>query len=428
MDKIEKRTLILLIIASAFNGFVIGTFNIQDVLAKKALQSLDWQITILVMLWPLSNLFSIWWGKALEHSRTLSKFFLITGFVGRLCLLLMLWVHNYYQYLIIMIVVFSFNALISPAQNSIYKNNLSPRNRGKIFGYAASILTLVAVIFSFFFGKLLDLNESLFRPILAFVGIAGFISSLLMAIIKVRSKKYIEQPLKFRELFLTPIRRTLQIFKKNKDFAIFQRNYFIYGIGFMIVLPAIPKYLVEILQMDYTQTFFAKGVISQLGILFLAPLAGKIHDKKNPANFSSKAFLLLGFYPLILFISNFFIETNYVNFIVYFSYLVFGIAMSAIMISWNISSIYFARKDDVSMYQSVHVSLTGLRALIVPFLGYLLLTIFNVQVVFLISVSMFWLASILNYRLYLKMCKKEFVYPGQLKRAVRLIRRIFPFG
>lgn len=425
---IEKRTFWLLMLASFFNGFVFGTFNIQDVVAKKALLALDWQITILVMLWPLSNLFSIWWGKALERSKTISKFFVLTAFVGRLVLLMMLWTYSYYPYLIIMIFVFSFNSLISPAQNSIYRNNISVNNRGALFGYTISLVTLVAIIFSYSAGKLMDINEDWFRYIFSVAGIMGCISSLIMAMIKIENKKFNTSKLKLKQLILTPIKSTFVILKKDKDFAIFQRNFFIYGIGFMIMLPAIPKFLVEYLKMDYSQTFMAKGIISQLGILLLAPIAGKIHDKKNPAFFTFIAFLTLGFYPFILLISSFFVDTGFANYIVYFSYLIFGVGMSGIVISWNISSIYFAGEDDVAMYQSVHVTLTGLRALIVPFLGYLILQYFGVKVVFIVALSMFWLAALLSYQNYLRMCKSDCKGKTKYDRVVKYFRRIPPRG
>lgn len=425
---IEKRTFWLLMLASFFNGFVFGTFNIQDVVAKKALLALDWQITILVMLWPLSNLFSIWWGKALERSKSLSKFFILSAFVGRIVLLLMLFTHSYYSYLIIMIFVFSFNSLLSPAQNSIYRNNINVENRGVLFGYTASLVTLIAIIFSYSAGKLMDVNEDWFRYIFSVAGLMGCISSLLMAMIKIENKKYNTAKLKLKQFFVTPIMSTVNILKKNRDFAIFQRNYFIYGIGFMIILPAIPKFLVEYLKMDYSQTFMAKGIISQLGILLLSPIAGRIHDKKNPSFFTFLAFFTLGCYPLILLISSFLIGSGVENYVVYFAYLIFGIGMSAIVISWNMSSIFFAGDDDVSMYQSVHVTLTGVRALIFPFLGYYILRYFGVKVVFIVSISMFWIASLLSYFNYLRMCKLEYKYQKHFDSIVKYFRRIAPRG
>jgi MFS family permease len=196
----------------------------------------------------------------------------------------------------------------------------------------------------------------------------------------------------------------------------------------MIILPAIPKFLVEELRMDYSQTFMAKGIISQLGILLLSPIAGRVHDKKNPSFFTFLAFFTLGCYPVILLISSYFIGSGIENYIVYFAYLVFGVGMSGIVISWNMSSIFFAGDDDVSMYQSVHVTLTGLRALIVPFIGYIVLKYFGVKAVFIISVSMFWLASVLSYLDYVRICKSGFEYSAKFDKIVKYFRRIPPRG
>ena len=193
----------------------------------------------------------------------------------------------------------------------------------------------------------------------------------------------------------------------------------------MVLLPAIPKYLVEILEMDYSQTFLAKGIISQIGILFLAPLAGRFFDKKNPALFTSLTFLLLSLYPMILLISSFFIGTVSVNYIVYLAFFFYSMAMSGIVISWSISSICFAGDEDVSMYQSVHVSLTGLRGLFAPFLGLVVMKIFGIRAVFMLAFSLFVFASFLSFKLYMNMDDKQWRIPQRWKSN---IRKIFPFN
>jgi MFS family permease len=423
---LEKKTFIAMMAASFFYGFVMTSFQVQDIIAKKALHALDWQITILVMLWPLSNIFSIWWGKILEHSHSLAKYYILTGIVGRLSLIIMLFVTDYYQYLGLMILLFSFNAFISPAQNAILQTNISPKNRGNIFGYTASFITLVSVIFSFVIGKILDVNEDWFRYFFAIVGIFGLVHAIIMSRIQLKKSHNTDKAfISFKHIFYTPIARSLEVLKKNKEFAIFQRNFFIYGIAFMVLLPAIPKYLVEYLEMDYSQTFLAKGIISQIGILFLAPLAGRFFDKKNPALFTSLTFMLLSLYPLILLVSSFFLGTSSVNYIVYFAFFVYSLAMSGIIISWNISSICFAGDEDVSMFQSVHVSLTGLRGLFAPFLGLLVMKTFGIRAVFVLAFALFVFASILSFKLYLKMDDKKWKIPQQWKAN---IRKIFPFN
>jgi len=428
LSRQEKSTFLLLMIASFFNGFVIGSFQIQDIIAKKALHALDWQITILVMLWPVSSLFSIWWGKLLELSGNVSKYFIITAFLGRLILIFMLFVHNYYQYLFVLIIFFSFNALISPAQNTIYQQNISPRNRGFLFGYSASLITLIALSVSYFAGRMLDINEDLFRYIFAVIGIMGCVSSLLMAMIKVRKKDFqTQKKIKPAKFFLEPIRRTFEVLKTNRDFAVFERNFFIYGIGFLIVTPVIPKYLVEFLKMDYTQSFLGKAVISQIPILFLAPVAGKFFDKKNPALFSALVFGSLSFYPLTLLISTYFSDLSVAVFITYLAFFIYGIAISGILITWNVSSMYFAGEQDVAMFQSVHVTLTGLRGIIVPPLGFLIMKLFGIRPVFVVAIISLLIASVLNYKQYCSMDKKRFGFSGA-KRFFIYIRKMFPFA
>jgi len=427
LTELEKRTFSSLLVASIFYGFVMSSFQVQDIIAKKALHAFDWQVTILVMLWPLSNLFSIWWGKILEHSHSFSRYFIFAGIFGRLVLILMLWVTNYYQYLGLLILLFSFNAFFSPAQNSILQNNIGKQNRGYVFGYTASLVTLVSIVFSFIIGKLLDVNENWFRYFFALVGILGLFHSIVIARIKLKKDHVPEKAfLSLQEVVFKPILRTIEVLKKNKDFAIFQRNFFIYGIAFMILLPAIPKYLVETLGMDYSQTFLAKGILSQVGILILAPVAGRFFDKRNPAFFTALSFALLSLYPITLLVSLFHAGTSYVNYIVYLAFLIYSVAMSGIVISWNISSIQFAGEEDVSMYQSVHVTLTGLRGVFAPFLGLFIMKLIGVEAVFITAIFLFLFASFLSFKLYLRM--DDVCWRCKYKQVVANFRKIFPFS
>jgi MFS family permease len=407
LNKQERSTFLLLLLGAVCIGFVQSAFQIQDIVAKKALNALDWQVTILVMLWPLSNLFSIWWGKILEHSDSLSKYFLLLAFLGRLPIILMIFVSSYYPYLGLMILMFSFNALMSPAQNTIFQTTFSRKNRGTAFGYMSSLAVLTALLVSYFTGRILDVNESYFQYYFVIVAIFGALGAFFLSRIKIRKNSRKEKAFPTRkELVSGPVKRALELLKNNHEFAYFERSYFVYGIGFMVLLPAIPKYLVDYLQMDYTQTFFAKGVLSQLGILLLAPLAGKIFSKKSPMQFNGFTFGLLSLYPAVLLISSFFLNFDFVNYLVYLAFVIFGIAMSGIFISWNISSIYFAADEDVAMYQSIHVTLTGLRGLFAPFLGYAILEIVGIQAVFITSMLLFLLSSYLNFRQYNKKQKK----------------------
>ena len=107
----------------------------------------------------------------------------------------------------------------------------------------------------------------------------------------------------------------------------------------------------------------------------------------------------MAFYPILLFISSFLSDRTLAIAIVFLAYIIFGIAMTGIAMSWFMSSIYFAGKEDASMYQSVHVSLTGLRGLIVPPLGWMLMKFVHYRAVFIVATIAFVVSAYLSLQL-----------------------------
>ncbi len=408
LNSTEKNTLFWLLVSTFFSSLIVTLSTIQDIIAKKALHSLDWQLTLLAMIWPLSNFFSIWWGKILERSRIKTKYFLIVAFLGRLVLVFGLWVSNMSEFILLLTVVYFFSSLLIPALNSLYQTNFRKEIRGKLFGYTVSLGTLLSMITTYFAGHLLDVNEQFYRQFLLFAGISGCLSCLVLPLIKntkIDEASVVHAPLSFKEVFLSPITRSMQLMKSNKEFAIFERNFSLYGMGFIMVIPVIPIYLVEHLHLNYTNTFIAKGVISQVGILLLSPFFGKLLDRKDVFHFTSLVFALLMFYPLGFIASIAFHSFALKVAFVYLAYLLFGVAMSGVNIAWSMGSISFAGKEDASMFQSVHVTLTGVRGLIAPFLGFIILRTFGLTSVFVVAFLFLATASFLSYKQY--KCKKN---------------------
>lgn len=401
LSPVERHTAILLLWAALFNGIVASLSQTQDIIARKALLAADWQLMIMMMIWPISNFFSIWWGRIFEKSCHQSRYFLVVGILGRLTLVYGIWITTMNEYLVLLALMFSFNSLLIPAQNSIYQKNIDFSRRAKIYGYTISLGMLVSIGFTFLAGRILDSHEQLFRLILAITGICGLISCIMLSFIRIQkplAQLDCAQKINLREALTDPIKRSLKLLKENKQFAAFERSFSIYGMGFIMMTPIIPIYLVDVLKLSYTTNFMAKGIISQIGLLLLSPYIGKIHDGMHPFRFISMAFATLFLYPVLILISSLFVTVPVLPVIIVFvAYLIFGIAMAAINISWNMSSIYFAGKEDAAMYQSVHVTMTGIRGVIAPGLGLVLLKFIGIQAVFVVAAGFLLSASIISY-------------------------------
>jgi len=104
---------------------------------------------------------------------------------------------------------------------------------------------------------------------------------------------------------------------------------------------------------------------------------------------------------LILFISSF-TAVNIAITLVFIAYLIYSFGMAGVNITWNIGSIFFAGKEDSSMYQSIHVSATGIRGLTAPLLGLLVYRTLGIRFVFFISFTFIFIGGIMSYVSYLK--------------------------
>ena len=397
----EKHTAILLLIAAGFNGFIQSFSQTQDIIARKALHAADWQILAMTLIWPISNLMSIWMGRIFERSEHKSRYFIAAGIFGRLVLVYGLFLAGVNEYLVILLLMYTANSILVPAQNSIFQKNIDGSRRAKVYGYTISLSMAFSVLITFTAGRLLDTHEQSFRWIMVATGIAGFFSCVMLSRIKVKEKRAHprEEALGFRARMKEPLTRSVALLKKNRQFAAFERSFSIYGMGFIMMTPVIPIFLVDILKLSYTANFLSKGILSQAGMLFLSPLLGKLHDRMHPFRFISLFFGVLMFFPLLIIVSSLFADQPVISTVLVFvAYLIFGLAMTGINIAWNMSSIFFAGTEDASMYQSVHVSMTGIRGLIAPVLGLVLMRTFGIKAVFFVAAGFLATASIVSYR------------------------------
>ena len=393
LDHVEKRTFRNHIIGSFFNGIFIGILSLQDIIAKKTLLATDLEIAILTMIWPVSNFFSIYWGEILA-GRDKSKFLYMAGIIGRLSLIFSFLINSPEALMLFLFLAYSSNSIIMPAQNSIFQVNYRPGIMGRLYGYSLSLYSIGLILSSIFAGRILDINGFYFRYLFIFAGICGFLFPVFLA--GVKQKYYLEKRIKklfTPRIIIEPLTNSLRLLKEEKDFRTFELFFFIYGIAFMIVLPAIPRLLVTRLKLSYTFIAFLKVILAQIGMLTLSPFLGKIHDRMNPPKFTSISFFLLVFYSGFLALSSV-LPLNISVWTVTLAYLFFAIAMTGVVLSWNLSSIFFAKEKDASAFQAVHVSLTALRGLMAPLLGYLVLKYFGPVTVFSIASLLFFTASV----------------------------------
>jgi hypothetical protein len=404
---VEKKTFKLHVISQVFNGLSVGIVLLQDIILKKSLGGTDFQIMLLSLFTSSAFLASIYGAEFINRSDNPPRLIIKMGIAAKFFLLLIPIFNNSVFFIVCISITAYLDSMMLSSWNIVFKHNYTDANRNKLYSYATSVSTSILLVSSTIFGVLLDNDNFIYRLIFPLSGIAGmFMYYNLSKMIGLSLVKYpkVEQSANnfsfklFKDILILPVRNTKRIFKKNKPFFRFEIYFFLYGMAFMVILPAIPVYAVDVLNLGYTPISIARGLIFQSLLIIFMPLMGRLHGTGNPTKFCGYSFILLAFYPLIFMSAQFPVFANFFPdkiYIVYAAFVVFGIGMSAISISWTLGSIFYAPPFEVSNYQAVHITLTGLRGLFSPAIGYMVMKMFSVNYTFILSAFLFFTGGIL---------------------------------
>ncbi len=390
-SKKSKTIYKLLIIQAIFEGLTQGVFYLQEAIARKTLFATDFEITLIGIFMYFALFFAFYFGY---FSRGKKKFnyYIISLIFGRAIFFTSFLLKDIRIYMGYLFLYYLFSSIQSPGVNAIFQNTFDKKLFGKLFSIFRMLINFSSLCASLLFGKLLDINNHYYIYLLMFGALTGSISFLLLAIIdkKVEYKKV-------KEKIKNPMVTLFNIFKNNRSFLSYEILFMIYGFGFMVMVPVSPIFLLGKLNFSYSQMALVRGVLTQVFIVLLLPLAGIIYDKISVWKIFSASQLFLMVYPLSFLVSSILfnkIDIHIIYRIIYLGYLFFGMGLTGITIVWNLASINFAKEDDVTLFQGVHVSLTGVRGLLGPLLSYLILKIFNFNAVFITAFLFFLLAFI----------------------------------
>lgn len=407
---LEKKTFHLHLISQAFTGLAFGILMLQDVILKKSLLASDFQVTMLIFLTSSAFLFSIYGTEIINRSNNQSRTIIFMAVFSRLFLLIIPFFETP-NFFIFCIAAMSYtDSLIKPSWNTVFKHNYSPERRSVLYSYASSLYTVIILVVTTILGYLLDLNYELYKVFYPLAGIFDIIAYINLAKMIKMGKIFDETHNKFsgrfsgrliKDIIILPVRNLFRIFRENKPFLRFEMNFFLYGMAFMIASPAVPIFLVQTLKLDYAPISIAKGLVFYASTIIFTPLMGRIHGTGNPTRFCGFLFTLLIFFPVLMLLIKFLgVDNQYVSpeLLLYFTFFFFGMAMSGVTMSWNLSSIYYAPHSQVANYQAVHITLTGVRGLFAPFIGYLLMKIISIEATFIVSSVFFLFAGVMMFR------------------------------
>jgi hypothetical protein len=383
-----------------FAGLVEGT--VSAVVVSKTFGGTNLLITIVQATPAFANLSSLLWGAMLVGRRKLPVFMALAAAGVAVAFSVAFTAHSTLGGWIFALQICLSRVFMSgvvTAQAGLWRANYPKTHRGRITASLQVVRTLMSLPVILGCGLLFDRDDSAYRWFYPGVACVGALGLLIYRRIHVRgevqalarrtaggdeSDADLMAPLGLLSL-MSPwqvIGRMREALRQDPRFARYCSAQMCIGIANLMIMPVNTIILTKVLLLSYTTSNVLLDVIPRIATIITLPLWARLFDRVGVLRFrvvnsgcwcGSLLFCGLGAYfamahkgggagyLLTAAIGAYFIGR-----------LVDGLAQSGGAIAWYIGHLHFAEGEKAELYMGIHVSLTGIRGLLAPFLGTLL--------------------------------------------------------
>ncbi len=403
----EKRAFRLHMGYMAIEGIILGVLALNEFVFIKSLLGTNYQLGLLFQFSMVVFLFLILINEFIKRVKNRKRMLRLVAIFTRLPLVLLLFfpgdistilANNYYHYiyLFLFLIYFSGNVVIYPNINFLLKTNYRHQNFGKLYSYATTLNKVIMLVVTFAYGYLLDFDNFAFTWVIPIVAVLGVVSVFILS----KLSYPIEQQVNPSKSILASVKDSILEMKgilvHNVPYRHFELGFMFYGLSFMISVTVITIYFYDALNLNYASVAFYRNAYNIVAILLL-PFFGKLLGNIDPRKFASVSYTSIAAYIFFVLLTDYFPASFvFADITVYYTllfYILFhGIFAATMVLLWNIGSAYFCKPNEAGTYQSLHLSLTGFRALFAPLLGVLFYEMFGFAATFLMAIALLFMA------------------------------------
>lgn len=349
--------------AEVLNNLFAGVIGLAGAVARKGLNASDLGITILTTAGSAALLTALFWSHFME-GRSKRPFILASALLGRASLVLMAFAVDPRIFIGICCVYFLSEPIFIPAQNALLQANYHPSIRGTVFGTITAISKIAFLLSAFGAGFILDAHPRAYLWLFPLAGALGTVAYLQYA--RIRIRRWVAPAHDAPRGLLAALRSFFKIMRSDRDFDRFERNFMIYGMAFMMILPLNVFLLIDELRLSYLQVSLCTLVLFQVVNAATSRLGGRLLDRIGAPRVAALSFAVLVGHAGTLAAAAVFHSIP----LAFAAFAFFGVAMSGVNAAWSLGAMRFAGDRDAAAYMGVHVACVGFRGLFGPTLGY----------------------------------------------------------
>jgi MFS family permease len=401
LNPLERRTFRIHTIYSLIEAVILGVLALNEFVFLKSLFGSNYQLGFLFQFSAVVFVFLLFINEFIRRIRDRKRLLIATGLITRLPLFFLILFPNtaasfqgdsiyHYVFLAVFLVYFLGNPIIFPNINYLLKANYSNANFAHLYSISTSLNKIVMLLVTLVYGLWLDADNYIFIYVFPVMAVLGIGSVYLLTTMHFPEEK----PLTIRKTIFQSViqsgKNMYCILKENVAYRHFEIGFMLYGFAFMFTMPILFIYFYDELNLNYFSVAFYRNAYNIIAIIIL-PYFGKLMGKTDPRIFGILTYASLGLYIFFLGLTSYLpFYTDFMSIRLYYSLIGFvifhGVFAASMVLLWNIGSSYFCSVEEAGTYQSLHLSLVGIRALFAPLFGIFFYELFGFNATFGLSI------------------------------------------
>jgi MFS family permease len=354
-------------------AFTLLEGGIVGVIAAKIYQVSPFVLAVITAAPMFGNLSSYFWSR-LSNARTKVRFANVVQILTILCVLAIAVAPVNQAGAVLLVVGMILSRLlitgIITVRSVVWSLNYARPVRARTTGRLQIITSLVTVVIASAVGPLLDQNPESFRWVYVSGAIFGVLGIYFFSRVNVigEARHRVLERQTTRDSEGEEQVGFLEILRRDRNYARYQLYQFTAGVSNMIIEAPLVYLITRELDAGYTQSIAMTMVIPFAVSVLTLPLWAGYLDRVHVAEFRARQSILWILSQLLLWIGALLGSLWWIG----ASRFVLGIARGGGSLAWQLGHNDFADQKALSAYMGIHVTLTGVRGAIAPFLGMVL--------------------------------------------------------
>jgi len=350
----------------------------------------------------VGNLLALFWARAMEGKRK-TPFVTRSHLGARLMIMTSCLATSAWPFALVTSACQIIGTIATPAYAAIIKDVYPDEQRGRILSYTRAMILAAQIGSTLLVGWLMGwISYQIIFPVAALFGIAAALvfSRIHPAEDSMEETAGPAGPVlhKLRDTG-SYIWGTLGILKEDQAYRWFALSVFTYGFGNLMTIPVIPSIQVDELHITKTQLAVMANLMQVVAILSYFHW-GRYVDRYSPQKAVVLNVLINSLVPVVYIATGFMSGAN--AWVLFPAYVLNGIVLAGIDLSYFSALLTFAGPDNVSRYQALQSFLLGIRGTIAPFIGSALAALLeanrmNLRWVFVLGLVFMWAGAWMQF-------------------------------